>query len=212
MNKKLSTYAALSVLFLFATVFAACTPGAPAEPTTDPNVIFTQVAQTVMVSMTQTAEAMPPTATPEPTATPAPTATPFVETNLPTSTPLAAQPAGPTATIQYWGDAAKLANQTPLDGKSFKVNEQIVLSLCLLNVGSTNWTSKYYLEYFAGYNVWPSQTRWYVGDTTKPQTKWCYEIPVVFPAKPGDYITRWYFKNDKGDKILELYFHYLIML
>jgi len=210
MNKKLTKHAALAALILIATALEACAPSAPAVPTTDPNMIFTQVAQTVVVSMTQTAQAMPPTATPEPTATPAPTATVMV--NVPTTAPVVVQPSGPTATIQYWGDAARLSSQTPLDGKTFKVGERINITLCLLNIGSTNWTSKYYLEYVAGPNVYPPQSIWKVGDTIKPGGKWCYEIPVIFPGTAGDYVTRWYFKNEKKEKLLEVYFHYLTAL
>lgn len=212
MNKKLTKRAALAALIVVATALAACAPSAPAVPTTDPNMIFTQVAQTVVVSMTQTAQAMPPTATPQPTATQAPIATPTVDINVPTAAPIVVQPSGPTATVQYWGDAARLSSQSPLDGKTFKVGERINLTLCLVNIGSTNWTSKYYLGWAAGPNVWPAQTIWKVGDTVKPGGKWCYEIPVVFPGSPGDYVTRWYFKNEKNEKLLEVYFHYLTAL
>lgn len=209
MKNKSAKYAAFSALFLIATILAACAPGAAAEPTTDPNMVFTQVAQTVVVSMTQTAEAMPPTPTPEPTPTPAPTATPFVEVTV---TPVVVPPTYPTATIQYWGDAARLSSQTPLDGKTYKPQERINVEFCLLNIGATNWTTKYALEYAAGPNPWPSQAIWNVGDTIKPGGKWCFLLPVIFPATTGDYITRWYFKNEKKEKILEVYFHYLVAL
>ena len=93
MNTKTRITAWVSMLALAALVLSACGPAAPAEPTLDPNMVFTQVAETVMVSMTQTAQAMPPTPMPEPTATTAPTQPPAPTTPpQPVNTPLPRRP------------------------------------------------------------------------------------------------------------------------
>ena len=78
MLKQMKKINGLLILGLAVILLSACSGGANAEPTQDPNVVFTQVAETVMVSMTQTAVAQP-TATPEPTALPAPTPDPALE-------------------------------------------------------------------------------------------------------------------------------------
>mgnify|MGYP000976695525 FL=1 len=121
-NKKMSLFALLACATL---LLSACGAAAPAEPTADPNAIFTQVAETVMVSMTQTAEAMPPTPTPEPTATMAPTLPPVPTVDLQATQVVAPTiPVGPTATVQRFGDSAQYNTQTPVDGKVFKKGEQ----------------------------------------------------------------------------------------
>ena len=135
LKKKLKILAAVC---LFAVLLSACGAAAPAEPTTDPNVIFTQVAETVMVSMTQTSEAMPPTPEPQPTATAAPT-----DDTIPTSDPNATQAAptsqviGPTATIPRVGDSAQYNTQTPADGKGFQARCDFQFIVCFGNNGTT---------------------------------------------------------------------------
>ena len=199
------------MLALTALVLSACSPAAPAEPTLDPNMVFTQVAETVMVSMTQTAEAMPPTPTAEPTATTAPTQppAPTVDISIPTLTP---QPIGPTPTVQLFGDSAKWNTQSPLDGKVFKPSEQFPFHVCLGNNGSTNWDGTYYLEWMSGYRLWTNAKTFKVGDLVKPGGTWCFDLPSVAPVEPGSYITRWYFRNPDGQMFYEVYFNYKVQL
>ncbi len=202
--------------FFMAVVFApvllsACGAAAPAEPTQDPNAVFTQVAETVMVSMTQTSEAMPPTPTPEPTATTAPTLPP-----IPTVDPLATQavpptlPVGPTATTQRYGDSAQYNTQTPGDGKVFKKGEEFQFIVCFGNNGATTWNSSYYLEWVSGFRLWSDQKYFYVGEEVEPGGKWCFYSPAVAPFEPGTYTTRWYMKNGDGEFMHEVYFTYSV--
>ncbi|MDP2964633.1 MAG: NBR1-Ig-like domain-containing protein [Pelolinea sp.] len=209
MNTKIRMIACVSGLALFALVLSACGKAAPAEPTLDPNMVFTQVAETVMVSMTQTAQAMPPTPTSEPTATTAPTSTtaPTVDASIPTKTP---KPVGPTPTVQHFGDSAKFNTQSPMDGKTFKVGEEFAFHVCLGNNGSTDWTTKYYLEWVSGNRLWSNEKYFYVGNLVKPGDKWCFDLPSVAPYTPGTYVTRWYFKNPDGSFMLEVYFNYKV--
>jgi len=208
MNTKIRMIALVSALALTALVLSACGKAAPAEPTLDPNMVFTQVAETVMVSMTQTAQAMPPTPTTEPTATSAPTQ-PLAPTQppAPVNTPL---PAGPTPTTQHFGDSAKWNTQSPMDGKVFKPSEQFPFHVCLGNNGSTDWGSTYYLEWMSGNRLWSNEKSFYVGNLVKPGGTWCFDLPSVAPAAPGPYITRWYFKNPDGQFMLEVYFSYKV--
>lgn len=209
-SKRLIAWA--TVIALMALTLSACGLAAPAEPTQDPNMVFTQVAETVMVSMTQTAEAMPPTPTPEPTATPQPTQPPVptVDPNLPTATPIQQAPLVPTATIQRFGDAAKWNTQSPIDGKVFKTGEKFTFHVCLGNIGSTEWDTKYYLEWVSGNRLWSDTKFFYVGDIVKPGGTWCFDLPSVAPYTPGSYITRWYFKNPEAQSMLEVYFAYKV--
>ena len=207
--KKAHKNIAWSLILAFSLIFlSACGAAAPAEPTQDPNMVFTQVAQTVVVSMTQTAEAMPPTATPEPSPTPEPT-----QSSPPTPFPTQAgpaQPPGPTPTIQRFGDAAKYNTQDPKDGRVFKVSEQFAFHVCFGNIGSTDWGTSYYLEYVDGFNLWSNTSTFYIEDVVEPGGTWCFDLPSVAPWNPGGYITRWYLKNPDGEFMHEAYFNYKV--
>ena len=175
MNMKNKNLKIIAAVMLASVVLSACGAATPTEPTQDPNAIFTQVAETVMVSMTQTAEAMPPTPTPEPPPTAVPTLPP-----VPTINPLATQeivptlPIGPTATIQKYGDSARWNTNTPVDGKVFKKGEEFTFIVCFANDGATTWDDTYYLQWISGYQLWNDQTIFYVGEEVEPGGKWCF--------------------------------------
>ena len=194
------------ILAAAALVLSACGAAAEAEPTTDPNMVFTQVAETVMVSMTQTSQAMPPTATPAPTATMVPPTQPVIPTvdmTVATQDPAAAVPTvsfGPTATVQLYGDAAKFNTQSPVDGKVFSKNEDFIYHVCLGNIGETDWTDDYYLKYVDGTKIC-FKNKTYVGDTVEPNEKWCFDMSCQAPGTSGTYTTYWFFYNDDGKEI-----------
>ena len=210
MSIKMKKYTWMLLVMAFAFILSACAGGASAEPTQDPDTVFTQVAETVAVSTTQTAEAAPPTPTAKPTATQLPALPPTatVNPNQPTATP--AQPLGPTPTIQLYGDAARWVSQNPLDGKIFDKHFGFVLNVCLVDVGSTDWTTKYYLEWVNGQKLWWETSKFYITDLVKPGEKYCFDIPCISPQTGGEYITRWYFKNEADEKFYEVYFHYFV--
>ena len=188
------------ILAVTALVLSACGAAAETEPTTDPNVVFTQVAETVMVSMTQTSQAMPPTSTPAPTATMVPTQ-PVVPTALPTQQAVVPTVAlAPTSTVQLYGDAAKFNTQSPADGKVFKKNEDFVYHVCLGNIGETDWNDGYYLDHVDGPRVC-FDDKTYVGDTVEPNDKWCFDMSCKAPEGSGTYTTYWFFMNADGDEI-----------
>lgn len=199
-----------AAIVLAAVILSACGAAAPAEPTQDPNAIFTQVAQTVMVSMTQTTEAMPPTPMPEPTATTAPALPAAPTADITTEMPAPTLPVGPTATIQRFGDSAKFNTQTPADGKVFPIGEYFQFTVCFGNDGSTEWDEDFYLEWMSGYRLWNDTKYFYVGETIEPGGKWCFTMPAVSPHVPGSYTTRWYFKNKTGNYMQEVYFSYKV--
>jgi len=192
-----------------AIVLSACGIGTPAEPTLDPNMVFTEVAETVMVSMTQTAEAIPPTPTPEPTATSEPTRTP-----KPTLETASVQPAVTTAPQQFIGDKAAWLSNNPADGQTFPPGYKFQLTVCFKNVGSTEWSdnNKCYLEYASGFVLWNGQSRWYIdeGETIKPGEKWCFTLHAVTASEPGEYITRYFMKNPEGIIMEEFYFPFKV--
>ena len=199
-----------AVVMLAAVIFSACGAAAPSEPTQDPNAIFTQVAETVMVSMTQTSEAMPPTPMPELTATMAPTLAVTPNETIATPTPGLSLPIGPTATIPRVGDSAKWVSNNPSDGSVFKPNEGFQMTACFINDGTTEWDKTYNLRWKSGYRLCGDITYHYVGETIEPGGKWCFTIPAVAPPDPGSYTTRWYMRTGDGIYLMEDYFPFKV--
>jgi hypothetical protein len=200
-------------ILLTGLILAACSAGAPATPTTDPNVIFTQVAETVMVGITQTAAAMP-TNTPAPTNTPVPTPIPLPTQDLsiyPTLAPVNV-PGIPTTTPQRYGNWAKWYGQSPSDGQTFTPYEVITFHGCMRNIGDTVWNTSYYLMLVSGPKLWGSKYTWNVGTAVQPTQVWCWDMyPSTMPSSKGNYTTRFYFYSDKNVKLFgdgEVYFTY----
>ena len=209
MMKQKKSILIITFVTLAGIVFSSCGAAAPSEPTQDPNAVFTQVAETVMVSMTQTAAVLPPTPMPQPTAAmEQPTIAPTDA--LPTQPPAPTIPAGPTATVPRVGDSAKWASNNPADGAVFGADEQFQMTACFINNGTTTWTEEYYLTFAAGTRLCYDIDKFYVGEEIEPGGKWCFTIPAVTPEEFGSYITRWHMKNPSGVYMEEDYFPFTV--
>jgi len=205
----------LSVILFVSVFLSACGIAGSAEPTQDPNAVFTQVAETVMVSMTQTAEAIPPTPTPAPTATTAPTLPPVPTTDpAATQAVIPTQPSlGPTATVQKYGASANWLSSNPADGSVFSQGEQFNLTVCLLNDGGWDWTDRYYMKWVDGYRLTSNQPYYIDADKIiEPGEKWCFTLPCVAPKNPGSYTTYWnmYGKGDNPNLLEQVYFPFKV--
>jgi len=198
------------LILLSGMLLAACSGGTPATPTTDPNMLFTQVAETVMVSITQTAAAMP-TNTPVPTETPIPTPIPFPTADInayPTSQPM---PGVPTATVLLYGNHAQWYGQSPADNLTYTPFVKVKFHGCMRNIGDTIWNTNYYLKFAGGPNLWGGTTTWRVGAAVKPGGQWCWDFnPGTMPANKGAYTTWLWFYSDKNQFILDVYFKYIV--
>lgn len=208
--KNLNKFKGTSLLLVIGFLLASCGGGTPATPTTDPNLLFTQVAETVAASIAETAAAMP-TSTPIPTQEPTATMIPLPTTDpnaVPTESPV--QPGYPTPTVQRYGDAALWTAQSPADGYVVKSGTIFTFHGCMHNIGTTTWDPKYSLKYDSGPNLWPKQTSWPIPQEIKPGEKWCYDLSASAPSTLGLQTTRWWFYNDKT-RIYEVYFTYTVI-
>jgi hypothetical protein len=177
MHKKIHL-AGLAILLVAVLALAACSaPPAPPAPTADANAVYTQAAATVAANLTQSANQNPtetptfppPTETPtamnaQPTSTlaqPGPdnttkTTTPAANSTAVTATPKAGITLVPTATkaagapAPATGDKATWVSQGPNDGASIPISATFNAIYVLKNTGTTTWTTKYSLRYYAG--------------------------------------------------------------
>ncbi|MFZ5820968.1 MAG: NBR1-Ig-like domain-containing protein [Chloroflexota bacterium] len=161
----------LTGLFILSLVLSACNLGKQPEPTPDVGAIFTAAAQTMLAQystgLTQTAQAVPPTATSIPSSTPIPTfsfggspaptlpfgspvsplATPLGGTPLATITPLAALA---TQAGTVCNNSEYIADITYPDGEVVQDKQLIAKVWQIKNTGTCTWDDGYALRHVMG--------------------------------------------------------------
>ncbi len=186
----------------------ACGPASPPAPTLDVALISTQAAQTVAVSLTQTAvflTASAPTATPEPSPTPLPTWTPIATLSpfiLPSDvlTPGGVSPLMPTATLALLPPVATpsgplcndLAWVTDIglpDGSVLKPGQAFEKGWLVKNTGVCSWEIGYRLVRVGGNTNFGGDT--FVirtsSEVVKPGAVVEISLDLVAPKQPGLY-------------------------
>lgn len=201
-NKKITS--TLFVL-LSALVLVACGAAAPKTPTPDPNLIITQVAQTIEANLALTASAQPTfTLTPAPTQTPAFTDTPAVTATL------AGQPTLSLPTIAGGAgalvpDAAQFAADVTIpDNTQLSPSSEFTKTWRVKNTGTTTWNSNYQLVYWDGVplteveKVLPVKQVKLTGEV-KPGSEGEISVKMVAPSKNGTYRIFWRMLNPQGN-------------
>lgn len=182
-------------------ILSGCGASQPSTPTTDPNLIITQVAATIEANLALTASAQPTeTFTPEPTATPALTDTPQVTATiagLPTVPGGVAAAAGPDA-MAFSADVT-VPDNTVLDPK-----HTFVKTWQITNTGTTTWNSNYKLVYWDGVSnneielVVPTKEVNISGEV-KPGAQTNISVKMVSPTSNGTYKIWWRLLNADGN-------------
>lgn len=213
MKKSLKNILRVLLVSSIAVLFAACGQAVTPEPTQDPSVLQTEMVQTIVANITETAAAMP-TNTPEPTSTPliiTATAAPVVSLPTAESLPMITNPGvvqdpvlapteaivsigeeptqiPPTATLPTGGDKASYDSQSPVDGTHVSRGANFDISWYLLNSGTTTWTSDYSVRYFSGTNFCkPGKNRYYLNSVVAPNTVGQLSIDAIAPSSSGTY-------------------------
>lgn len=208
--------AGLSILLIAAFVLAACSgPATPVAPTLDAEAIYTQAAATVAANLAAT-QAAQPTATntvvPTATNTLAPTATQAATSTTPQAT--AAQPGAltpvPTATKAApppqpaTGDKAEYLDQSPKDGTTITKNSEFAMKFVVKNTGTTTWTPKYNLRFYAGERL-NSPTDLNMPRDVKPGETVELAFNLKAPDKTGKTNTVWVLSNADGRNFYSIY-------
>jgi Ig-like domain from next to BRCA1 gene len=217
-NARTRIFSRIMISVVMLGILAACGPKAPAV---DPNLIYTQAAETVAAQMAETLAAVPPaTETPEPSPTvEVPTAT-ATSATIPTFTPnagAATVAAFPTSTqiVTGGGDKAMFAYSSPADGAVLAPGEVFQLAIGLQNVGSTTWTQDYKLVYSGGTQISATTSMAHDpagGDkeTVPPGEKGEYISLATAPTDPGEYKTTYFFYSPAGAFIYEVFFFFKV--
>lgn len=174
----------LSILLLAG--LASCNLPAGQEPPGTPAVALTQVVQTALARLTQTATPTLPAASPSPLATtgePSPT----------TSTETPSGPAEPTPLC----DRAAAGNPIDLsipDNTPLQPGQLFTKRWALQNTGACVWTDEYAVKFLYGEQMGAPGTIPLVGSTGPGQTAEI-SIDMIAPLTPGTYRGNWKLLN-----------------
>ena len=222
------TLLGLIILVVGSMLFTACSavPSTPMEPTVDANVIYTQAAETVQAGIAQTMASQPtqaPTETVAPTNTMDPAASlgltataqailqPGVDGTAVPTLALTSSVLIPTATSAVvapppaaTGDKAELSGQTPTDGTNVQKNATFTNTIVLKNVGTTTWTTKYALAYYAGDRM-GSPNDFNMPHEVKPNETVRLVFDMKADSSTGKKKTIWAVRNAEGVNFYDLW-------
>ena len=203
------------VVALLAVTVTSCNLGKAPQPTADVNAIYTSAAQTMVADLrskqTQTAQAMPPTATATPPLSQTPLPTFMIATGvLPFGTPGTVSPLStlaltrPAGTKSFGGqvgcNAAIFIGETkPYDGTFMTPGKVFEKGWSMFNSGTCSWDEGFSWAFksgdrMQGEDILISQAV----DFTKPQHSQAFIVQMQVPSKPGEYKGFWQMKNDTG--------------
>lgn len=217
MKKKTNLLIIISLILILLVV--ACSPK-PKGPTTEE--VGTQIAQTVAVGFTRTAEARP-TATPVPTMAPMPTALPMPTFPVPTAviiftpvvspvvSPAVSPVVSPTATVPSGGtDAGVWARSDPKDGTNIPAGSSFTVVVTLMNTGNTTWTSAYSIQFKDGAQMGASG-KYAMPYAVPPGAQVQITLPFTAPANTGTVKSNWMIMNANGVAFSLFWFEYNIV-
>ena len=180
-----------------ALLLGACSaPTAAPSPTLDPNAQLTAIASTVQAELTQSAAL-----TPSATFTEMPTSTEVPPTlEVPTVPAVTDTPAAvvlPTLTRAAVADKGLYLEQSVADNSKMDPGKTFTMTWKMKNVGTTTWSTKYQLRFFAGNSLgaenavsFPKEVK--PGDTVE------LSVNMKSPSDQGAYHSVWVLSNADG--------------
>ncbi len=184
--------------------FSAC---AHVPQTTKAN-LYTEAAGTVVAQLTETAAAIPPTATeviPTETLTPVPTQLQIV---LPTAAQ-EAQPA-PTATASVVNPYQVEFVSAEPSPNQFTPGQAFTLTWCLKNIGTATWSGKYTFAFNNKGVQLANQSSYPINTVVAPGETLTISMPATAPADFGTYQTEWVFSTPEGVKFYYVYYNVIV--
>ena len=181
----------VSIILFLVLILSACNlPPNTQEETGSASAVLTAAAQTVEVSLTQSAAQNTPTVAVLPTSTIAP----------PTVTLAVASPTinVPAATATQDCDNGDFVTDVTIpDGTVLDPNETFTKTWRLKNSGTCSWTPSYAVVFSNGDSMSGPSTQALTGNVNPGQTM-DLSVDLKAPATPGDYTGYWKLRNAAG--------------
>jgi hypothetical protein len=200
----------LSLLVVSILLLAACTPKEAAEPTPDPNMVYTQAAETVAAQLTSQAP-KEPTIDPnkirteaaqtvaaemaqKATITPLPT---LAQINTLAPLPAQAQPTAPLPSTSA-GNAAEWRGQWPVDGTSVSVGIDTDAYWTLKNIGTKTWTKQYQYRFYLGDGQFHKTKAYFLPKDVLPGEEITITVDMKANLPNGNYYEMWVLTDENG--------------
>lgn len=201
---KIKTKLIFLLIAMLATALAltACSGGGDAPE--DENYAVTQVVETAMAAISQTAAVQSPTPnntptfTPAPTETPAPTATDAPVATLqpiPTNTSVFQQPSTNVSTCDIGGFVKDV---TIPDGTNMATGTKFTKTWEIKNIGTCTWNKNYQIVFYGGDQLADDTIFAFTSDDIEPGESVQVSIEMTAPDKTGNFESYWIFRNDVG--------------
>lgn len=201
MKTKLKNVLLLGLLLIFA--LAAC-GGGEENTSEDENTAVTQVVETAMAAISQTAAVQSPTPNHTPTFTPAPTST---ETPTATNGPTATLPAVPTNTSVFQQPGSEIStcdsggfvkDVTIPDGTNMAIGTKFTKTWEIKNIGTCTWNKNYQIVFYGGEQMAADTILTFTDKDIEPGESVQISIEMTAPDKTGNFDSYWILRNDVG--------------
>ncbi len=192
----------LALMLVMVLALAAC--GGSGDAPEDENYAVTQVVETAMAAISQTAAVQSPTPnntptfTPAPTETPAPTATTAPVATLPsipTSTSVFQQPGTNVSTCDIGGFVKDV---TIPDGTNMATGAKFTKTWEIKNIGTCTWNKNYQIIFYGGDQMAADTIFTFTDKDIEPGESVQISIEMTAPEKTGNFQSYWIFRNDVG--------------
>jgi len=207
MTQKKHMFVLLTLAAVVMLLLSACGGGNTAEEEEqDPNAAITQVVETAMAALTQTAAVQSPTPsvtptvlptnTPIPTMQPSPTVSTLV--GLPTTTsgsPSFVQPTGQTSSCDI-GSFVK--DVTIPDGTTVAAGQTFTKTWEIKNNGTCTWDKNYKIVFYGGTQMAKETMYAFTDKDIEPGQNVQISVPMTAPSTTGKHISYWILRNDLG--------------
>ncbi|MEA3328027.1 MAG: NBR1-Ig-like domain-containing protein [Chloroflexota bacterium] len=191
------------MIAIFSTIISAC---GQSEPKIDVDAQRTGFAQTANVQATMTAEAQPTatqTLAPAATLTPTPEFTPSSDVTT-TSTEEETPAATATLDIVDGIDKARWLANVPADKTDFNPGETFTATWTLENIGTTTWTTNYYIQFGSGVQMAPDE-KVFLPYPVPPNKNVQISVNFTAPDETGEKQSSWTLFNDEENAFYDFY-------
>ena len=191
------------VMSLFAILLlTGCSLNSDAEPTVDAEALMTQVVDTVVAGMTQTAAAQP-TTTPTQTTTPTKTQTNTPATlptlNIPAGIPTSSNPANTSGIDTGCNQAGFMADVTIPDNTVVDPGVTFTKTWQFKNIGTCNWTTDYKLVFYSGSQMGGPTSQPLTTAVIAPDSLLDVSVELTAPSEAGEYLGYWAFQTGANE-------------
>lgn len=170
----------------------------------DPNLAITQVVETAMAAITQTAAVLPPTATFTPTTPPTSTPTATVQPS-PTSAATATVSQSftqPTNQVSSCDIGSFVKDVTIPDGTVIAAGSKFTKTWEIKNVGTCTWGPTYTVVFFGGEQMAAQSSYTFTTENVEPGENVEISIEMTAPTKTGTFTGYWILRNALGQNFL----------